>query len=71
MLYKSQNSNCFCPKYHKIPKTKVVLFPLQHIKISIQQLLCPNVSAHPLAAHVAFDQGEKVGNELVLDNLFF
>ncbi len=56
---------------HKIPKTKVVLFPLQHIKISIQQLLRPNVSTHPLAAHVAFDQGEKVGNELVLDNLLF
>ena len=69
MLYKSQNFNCFCPKYHKIPKTEVVLFPFQHIKISIQQLLCANINAHPLAAHVAFDQGEKVGNELVLDNL--
>ena len=67
----SQNSKPNKGKYHKIPKTKVVLFPFQHIKISIKQLLCPNVSTHPLAAHVAFDQGEKVGNELVLDNLFF
>ncbi len=43
----------------------------QHIKISIQQFLCANIRTHPLAAHVAFDQGEKVGNELVLDNLLF
>ena len=56
---------------HKIPKTKVVLFPFQHIKISIKQLLCPNIGTHALAAHVAFDKGKEVGNELVLYNLLF
>ena len=27
----------------------------QHIKISIQQFLSPNISAHPLVAHIVFD----------------
>ena len=31
------------------------LFPFQHIKISIQQFLRPNVSAHSLPAYIAFD----------------
>ena len=47
------------------------ILSLQHIKISIQQLLRTNIRTHPLAAHVAFDQRKEVGNELVLDNLLF
>ena len=43
----------------------------QHIKISIQQLLRPDVGAHALAAHVSFIQRQEVGYQLVLIEIIF